>query len=108
MGEAVLSHCDCAVHQPSPLFIEVGIERDVGGFEVCLFDECSRFCGTVFAIHPAVFPLNGEGTLVADIIQRSDDLLEVHTAMPQRTEVPEAFWIAEAGMAAKNADAFGG
>jgi hypothetical protein len=65
--------------------------------------ELTRLTRAVLAIHPAVFPLHGERSLIADFVQRADDLLEVHRAAPRRAEVPVPTRVAEIQVPAKNA-----
>ena len=58
----------------------------------------------MFAIHPAIFPLNAERAGVADIVEGDDDVLEVDVAVAERTEVPVPARVAEGNMAAEYAD----
>ncbi len=52
----------------------------------------------MLAVHPAVFPFDRQRPLVADVVERDDDFLEVDVAVPDRAEVPEAARIGEVGM----------
>ena len=56
------------------------------------------------AIHANVFPFNGQGAFVADVIERNDDLFEVDIAVAERSEIPIAAMIAEFRVATKHAD----
>ena len=58
----------------------------------------------MFAVHPAVFPFNGERAGVLDIVQRDDDLLEVDVAAAGGAEIPVAGRVGECGVAAEHAD----
>jgi len=55
------------------------------------------------AVHAAVFPFDGEGAGVADIVEGDDDFLEVDVSMANGAEVPIAAWVREVGMTSKNA-----
>src|SRR5690606_14586392 len=61
--------------------------------------------GALVAVHAAVFPFDGQGAGVADVVQRADDFLEVHAAAAQGTEVPAATRVAEVEVARKDARA---
>src|SRR5436305_605323 len=77
-------------------FGEGGVEQPTGGLEAhLLLDEPCRFGGAVFAVHAGIFPLDGKGTVVADVVQRPRDLLEVDLASTGRAEVPAPTRIAE-------------
>src|SRR5437879_6241812 len=56
---------------------EGGVEPSTRGRETHLdLDECGGLGGPVFAVHPGVLPLDGEGALVTDRVQGPGDLLE--------------------------------
>jgi hypothetical protein len=59
----------------------------------------------VDAVHAHVLPLDGERALVADVVERDDDLLEVDVAAADAAEVPVAARVAEVGVAAEHAGA---
>src|SRR5439155_19803622 len=69
-------------------FFKSGIERSAAGGEVFLFDKGTGFTGAEFAVHAAVFPLNGKRPLIADAIQFANDFLEVHRAAARAAKVP--------------------
>ncbi len=56
------------------------------------------------AVHATVFPFDGEGAAVADVVQGDDDFLEMDVAMAEGTEIPIAAGVGEIGMAAEYAD----
>ena len=61
----------------------------------------------MFAVHTAIFPFDGKRSRIGDFIQPPDDLFEVYGAPAQGTEIPVAIRVAEAGMPAEHAGAFG-
>src|SRR5690348_1387577 len=56
------------------------IERDATRLEVELFHELARFPCTMLAVHADVFPLDRQRAFVLHLVQRPDDLFEVHAA----------------------------
>src|SRR5437762_1577115 len=75
---------------------EGGVEEPTCGLEShLLLDEAGRLGGAVLAVHAAVFPLDREGAVIADLIERPRDLLEVDLASARRAEVPAAAGVAE-------------
>ena len=83
-------------HDLALAFGEGRIEEPAGRLEAhLLLDEPSRLGGAVFAIHAAVFPLDRERAVVADVVERPRDLLEVDLSAAGRAEVPAAAGIAE-------------
>src|SRR5437763_9846601 len=79
------------------------VEGDAGRREVDPFHEGAGLGGAGFAVHAAVFPLDGERALVADVVEGADDLLEVDAAVAKRAEVPVATRIAEVEVSAEDA-----
>jgi len=59
------------------LLVEGGIESDVAAFEVETAHEAGGFGGAVDAVHVDVLPFDGEGALVADVVEGDDDVLEL-------------------------------
>ena len=55
------------------------------------------------AVHAGVFPFNGKGAFVDDVVESYHDFLEVDITAPNGAEVPEAAWVCEVGMAAEDA-----
>ena len=72
--------------------------------EIDLFNEGTRFACSMFTVHRAVFPLNGQRPLITDIVQSTDNLFETNPSASHTTEIPEAAGIAESGMAAEHTD----
>src|SRR4051812_42401604 len=80
----------------SPLtFRKRRIKRHPTRLEVELLHQLARLAGPMLAIHPDVFPLNRQRPFVLRLVERPDDLLEVHAAPARRAEVPTATRIAE-------------
>jgi hypothetical protein len=44
----------------------------------------------VLAVHAAVLPLDAQRALVADVVERDDDVLELDVAVAEAAEVPVA------------------
>jgi hypothetical protein len=65
--------------------------------------NCARLRGAVLAVHAAVFPFDRQRAVVADVVERADDLLEVHAAVAQRAEVPAAVGVPEVQVRAQYA-----
>src|SRR5688572_2674878 len=83
--------------------LERGVERDGAAGEVHAADEVDGLGGAVLAVHPGVFPLDGEGTLVADAVEGADDRLELDVAVAGRHEVPAAAAVAEVEVGGEDA-----
>src|SRR5438445_12234866 len=90
---------------PPLALLERGVEGLLGWWEVEALDEGGGLRGAVGAVHAAVFPLDRQRPIVADAVQRTHDLLEVHTAAARRAEVPAAARIAEVEVRAQDAGA---
>ena len=72
------------------------IEQPPCGFEPhFFFHEPCRFGGSVFAIHPGVFPFNRKGTVVPNVIEGPGDLFEIDLSAAGRPEIPAPAWITE-------------
>jgi hypothetical protein len=65
----------------STLPIKLRIKRDFRGLEIDGSHKCSRFSRAVFSVHPAVFPFDAERALIADVVERNDDVFEFDIAM---------------------------
>ena len=63
--------------------------------EIDLFNEGTRFACSMFTVHRAVFPLNGQRPLITDIVQSTDNLFETNPSASHTTEIPEAAGIAK-------------
>ncbi len=74
------------------------IELDLRRREVDVSHELAGLFGTMFAVHPGVFPFDGEWAIVPNAIQGADDFLEINAAMAETTEVPAAPGLAEIKM----------
>ena len=85
------------------LLFESGVEGHQRGLEIDRPDIPAGFGRAHFAVHPAVFPFHRQGTVIADAVQRADDLLEVDASPAHAAEVPAAARVAEGGMPAENA-----
>src|SRR4051794_6508355 len=57
----------------------------------------------MLTVHPDILPLDRQRSFVFRLVQRPDDLLEVHTTPAGRAEIPTATRIAKVEMAAENA-----
>ena len=57
----------------------------------------------MLAIHARILPLDRKRTLIINVIQRTQNLLEIHTPMTERTEVPITAHITKLQMSAKHA-----
>lgn len=62
-------------------FIECSVEGHIAWREVDTADEISRFGGSMETIHPDVFPFDRERSIVVNVIQRHNDVLEFDIAM---------------------------
>ena len=62
------------------LFRERRVEGHQARLEIEALQEFAGFGRAVFAVHAAVFPFDRERALVADPVQRADDLFEVDPA----------------------------
>ena len=74
-------------------------EADGGGREGLVAQEGERFAGAEFALHAAVFPFDGEGAFVADVVEGAQDGIQVHLAAPGGDEIPTAAGVAEGEVA---------
>jgi len=83
--------------------IEGCIESDGAAGEVQTADETGGFCTSMNAVHADIFPLDGERTTVADIIECDDEILKLDVTAAGRTEVPEASGIAKVSVATEDA-----
>src|SRR5690606_25251602 len=93
-----------AINDLLVFLVEGGVEGDGALGEVDVFAEGARFGGAVLTVHADVLPLDGERAVVADVVESDDDLLEVDVAAADGAEVPVAAGVAEAGVAAEDAD----
>src|SRR5215204_1656616 len=73
--------------------------------EVRASGEGQRVPGPVLTVHPRIFPLDAEGPLVADTVQRPDAVLQVHVTVARGDEVPTALGAAEVQVASQYAPA---
>ena len=73
-----------------------------GRGEVGPADEASGVRRAPVAVHAGVLPLDRERALVADPVERAEELLEVDVAVAGRDEVPAARVIAEAEVRAED------
>lgn len=62
------------------LTVKLFVEDDIGGGEVDVLAVIAGFPGTVFAIHAAVLPFDGEGAGVLDVVEGADDFFEIDVA----------------------------
>ena len=58
------------------LIAEGGVKGPAGRLEVHILAILGRLAGTVIAVHAAVFPLDRQRSVVADVVERPDNLLE--------------------------------
>ena len=72
--------------------------------EIHLLNKLAGFAGSMFTVHRAVFPLNGQRPLITDIVQSTDNLFETNPSASHTTEIPETAGITESGMAAEHTD----
>lgn len=73
-------HWCCRFRLRGCLFFECGVEGDRGRLEVDALGELARLGRAGFPLHAAVLPLDGQGPVVADVVQSADDFLEVDPA----------------------------
>src|SRR4051812_36582187 len=66
---------------------ERGVERPARRLEVHRSHELARFRGAVLAIHPNVFPLHRQRTVVVRGVELTDHFLEVDPAAAERPEL---------------------
>src|SRR5690606_14602887 len=85
----------------APVLGEGRVERRGRWREVERAAERRRLGGAVDAVHAHVLPLDGERSLVADVVEGDDDLLEVDVAAAHAAEVPVAARVAECLLAAE-------
>ena len=83
------------------VFRELGVEDDVGRWEVDSLDVGAGLSCAVFTIHSTIFPFYGEWALVFDVIQSANDLLKVDVAPADGLEVPVAVVLVEVDVATK-------
>lgn len=83
--------------------LELGVEDDVRRRKVELLEEAKRLRGAMFAVHPAVFPFDGERAGVADVVQSPNDRREVDVPVTEALEVPRPNVLVELGVAAEHA-----
>src|SRR5690606_28625864 len=88
---------------PGALVAEGGVERSRRRREIELLTELGGFGAAMDAVHARVLPLDREGTVVADVVERDDHLLEVDVATPDAAEIPVAPLIAEGRVTAEHA-----
>ena len=69
-------------HNIDPYFSAKAASKATCWGKIEPFDELGRFPGPRFTIHPHVFPFDRQRTVNTDLIQRADDLLEIHAAAP--------------------------
>ena len=87
------------------LLLKRRIKPAVRGLEVDVLAELAGFAGAVFAVHTAVFPLDGERAGVTDTVESTDDFFEANRTAANAAEVPAATRIAERQVAAVDAAA---
>ena len=54
------------------------------------------------SIHADILPFNGERTLVADIVERYNDVLELDVTVTDGSKIPVASVVAKVGVTAKD------
>ena len=84
---------------------EGAVEGDVGGGEVDVLGELAGFAGAHFAVHAHVFPFDGEGAGVTDVVEGADDFFEADATAADAAEVPAATLIAEREVTGQDAGA---
>ena len=80
-------------------FIKGRVEGPIAGGEIEFLGELAGFLRTEGPFHPAVFPFDRQGTVVADVIQGSNDLFKVDAAATGTAEIPTAPRVAEVQVA---------
>src|SRR4051812_20455322 len=73
---------------PSSTIRKRGIKRHVTRLEVDLLHKLACLARPVLAFHANIFPLHRQRPFVLHLVERPDDLLEVHAAAARRAEVP--------------------
>src|SRR5690242_19807847 len=85
------------------LLLKRRVECHRARFETQLLDKRACLGRAVLAVHTYVFPLDAQRALVADVIQRDDDFLEVDVAVAEAAEIPVTARVAEVRMSAEHA-----
>ena len=70
--------------------------------EIKIFDVGTGFGSAMEAVHAGVFPFNGKGAFIDDVVESYHDFLEVDITASNGAEVPEAARVSEVGMAAED------
>jgi hypothetical protein len=68
--------------------LECVVEQNVRRCQIKLSNEAEGFRCTLISVHAVVFPFNREGTLVSNVIQRTEDSLEWNAAPARGYEIP--------------------
>ncbi len=84
-------------------FFEGGVEGTTAASEVHLLGELACLASSELTVHTRVFPFNRKRTFVADVVQGSNDLFEVHSTSPRAAEVPAATSVAKVQVAGDDA-----
>ena len=82
---------------------ELGVEDDLRRWEIQLLDEGGGFGGSKFAVHGTIFPLDAQGATVFDVVEGTDDLLEVDVSTTHGLEVPVTAGFVEIHVTAEDA-----
>src|SRR5215216_7212971 len=79
-----------------------GVEGHGGRGEVGAANEGESVLCAPFPIHAGVLPFDRERSLIADAVQSSEELFEIHVAVAGRDEIPAAGRFAEVKVTAEN------
>src|SRR5690606_23154436 len=90
--------------RPAALPVELRVEGDSAGREVDPLHEGRRLARAVLAIHARVLPFHAQRAAIPHVVQRDDDLLEVHVPVAQRAEIPVPPRVGERRVPAEDAD----
>ena len=81
---------------------ELSVEDDFRRWEVEFLDESCRLRSTVDSVHCTIFPFDTQRTGISDVIEGTNDGLEVDHSSPDRLEVPVTAWLVEIDVTAEN------
>ena len=85
------------------VLVEGGVKEPATvAWEIEIFDIGTGFCSAMEAVHAGVFPFNGKGAFIDDVVESYHDFLEVDITAPNGAEVPEAARVSEVGMASED------
>lgn len=79
------------------------VKGDVGGREIDLLGKGAGLGTAEDPLHTAVLPLDGQGAVIAHLVEHPDDVVEVHVAVAGGNEIPAPPLIPEGNVGAQDA-----